>query len=87
MNNNIHEFVSSCTILFLFTSLLLLLLFIDIGLAHADEEERACPKIRPGKIQKHQRASPERNHCLTRSGQLSRHTAINGSHRSHRFLV
>jgi len=41
------------------------LLFKDISVAHADEEERTVTECGQGKIQKHKYTSPEGHHSLT----------------------
>lgn len=41
------------------------LLFKDISMAHADEEERTIAESRQGKIQGHQHTQPKRHHSLT----------------------
>lgn len=42
------------------------LLFKVIGVAHADEKERAVIESGQGKVQKHQHNQPQRYHSLTR---------------------
>lgn len=41
------------------------LLFKDISMAHADEEERTVTECGQGKIQKHKYTSLKGNHSLT----------------------
>lgn len=43
------------------------LLFKDISMAHADEEERTVTECGQGKIQKHKYTSLKGNHSLTRA--------------------